>query len=117
MSQVWHLQPALQKEVDGVLREFRKLAQPTIAFHVRGGDLTSAADEQLFDVWNNPPCTCTCCNPPAPSSRLSLFGACKLAVLTMQDEPPDSKAKDMIDTYLRTYPDVKVCLLIFEADC
>ncbi len=56
MLQIWRLQPEVQKEASGVLRELRKLAQPTIAFHVRGGDLTSAADEQLFsDVSARPP--------------------------------------------------------------
>lgn len=90
-----------------MLRELRKLAQPTIAFHVRGGDLLSAADEQLFNVISHPPCACACCNPTALSSGLPLFSHAELPFWLMQDAP-DSKAKDMVDTFLETYPDVRV---------
>ena len=46
-SQIWHLQPDVQEEVDSALRDMRRMRAPIIAFHVRGDE----RDENLlFDV-------------------------------------------------------------------
>lgn len=47
--QLWKLQPWLQQQVNATLRELRGLRGPTVAFHVRGGDL-------LADLTNNVSC-------------------------------------------------------------
>ncbi len=44
--QLWNLQPRVQQQVNTTLRELKGLKGPTVAFHVRGGDL-------LADLINN----------------------------------------------------------------
>ncbi|CAL5229793.1 g13185 [Coccomyxa viridis] len=39
VTKLWKLQPWLQQQVNATLRELRGLRGPTVAFHVRGGDL------------------------------------------------------------------------------
>ena len=52
-AQLWHFQPGVQRAVNASLRELKGLNNPTVAFHIRGGDLSA-------DLQNNvrcPPCT------------------------------------------------------------
>lgn len=44
--QLWKLQPWVQQQVNTALKGFRALKGPTVAFHMRGGDL-------LADLSNN----------------------------------------------------------------
>ena len=39
--QLWKFQPWVQKAVNASLRELKGLNNPTVAFHVRGGDLSA----------------------------------------------------------------------------
>lgn len=49
-AQIWHLQPAVQEEVDAILKDMRRFKRPIIGFHVRGGDLVGHDEELLFNV-------------------------------------------------------------------
>ena len=40
-TQLWRFQPWVQKAVNASLRELKGLNNPTVAFHVRGGDLSA----------------------------------------------------------------------------
>ena len=44
--QLWKLQPWVQQQVNTALKSFKGLRGPTVAFHMRGGDL-------LADLSNN----------------------------------------------------------------
>ena len=39
--QLWRFKPAVQKVVNATLRELKGLNNPTVAFHIRGGDLSA----------------------------------------------------------------------------
>jgi hypothetical protein len=40
-AQLWKFQPWVQKAVNASLRELKGLNNPTVAFHIRGGDLSA----------------------------------------------------------------------------
>ena len=40
-AQLWHFQPGVQRAVNASLRELKGLNNPTVAFHIRGGDLSA----------------------------------------------------------------------------
>jgi len=52
--QLWKFKPAVQKAVNASLRELKGLNEPTVAFHIRGGDL-SADLQQNVSPSSEPP--------------------------------------------------------------
>lgn len=47
VMQLWKFKPAVQKAVNASLRELKGLNEPTVAFHIRGGDLSADLQQNV----------------------------------------------------------------------
>lgn len=45
--QLWRFKPAVQKVINATLRELKGLNNPTVAFHIRGGDLSADLQQNV----------------------------------------------------------------------
>lgn len=53
-AQLWRFKPSVQKVINATLRELKGLNNPTIAFHVRGGDLSADLQHNVSQPFASP---------------------------------------------------------------